>query len=92
MKDAMEHELMTICGLVITYGDMREEDYADVIPYRVTREGDALGTDFVEGRLPECTPLKSRGFSEEELQDIEQIMRDNMMIVYDQTRKVGAWA
>lgn len=37
-------------------------------------------------------PIKSKGFAESELWDIESLMRDNMHNIYDQIRGEGAWA
>lgn len=50
------------------------------------------GFDFAQGSLPTCTPIKSKGFAESELWDIESLMRDNMHNIYDQIRGEGAWA
>ncbi len=88
----MKHFFMEIDGMTVTYGDMRRERLCDSVPYYVERDGSGDDFDFAEGSLPTCTPVKSKGFSEAELWDIESLMRDNMPSIYDQIRGEGAWA
>ena len=88
----MKHCYMEIDGMVITYGDIRRDGLADVVPYYVERDDGEGDFDFAEGTLPTCTPVRSKGFTESELWDIESLMRDNMPIIYDDLRGVGAWS
>ena len=88
----MKYFFLEIDGMTITYGDLRKEHLCDVVPYRVERERGDGDFDFAEGSLPTCTPMKSKGFAEAELWDIESLMRDNMTNIYDQIRREGAWA
>ena len=78
--------------MTVTYGDIVEERLCDTIPYYVERDDGEGDFDFAQGSLPTCTPVKSKGFSESELWDIESLMRDNMHNIYDQIRGEGAWA
>lgn len=88
----MKHFFMEIDGMTVTYGDIVEERLCDTIPYYVERDDGEGDFDFAQGSLPTCTPVKSKGFSESELWDIESLMRDNMHNIYDQIRGEGAWA
>ena len=88
----MRHFFMEIDGMTVTYGDIVEERLCDTIPYYVERDDGEGDFDFAQGSLPTCTPVKSKGFSESELWDIESLMRDNMHNIYDQIRGEGAWA
>ena len=88
----MKNFYMEIDGMSITYGDIRREGLADVVPYYVERDDGEGDFDFAQGSLPTCTPAKSKGFAESELWDIESFMRDNMHNIYDQIRGEGAWA
>ena len=83
---------MEIDGMTVTYGDIVEERLCDTVPYYVERDDGEGDFDFAQGSLPTCTPVKSKGFSESELWDIESLMRDNMHNIYDQIRGEGAWA
>lgn len=88
----MKHFFMEIDGMTVTYGDIVEERLCDTVPYYVERDDGEGDFDFAQGSLPTCTPVKSKGFSESELWDIESLMRDNMHNIYDQIRGEGAWA
>lgn len=88
----MKHFFMEIDGMTVTYGDIVEERLCDTVPYYVERDDGEGDFDFAQGSLPTCTPMKSKGFSESELWDIESLMRDNMHNIYDQIRGEGAWA
>ena len=88
----MKHFFMEIDGMTVTYGDIVGERLCDTIPYYVERDDGEGDFDFAQGSLPTCTPVKSKGFSESELWDIESLMRDNMHNIYDQIRGEGAWA
>lgn len=88
----MRHFFMEIDGMTVTYGDIVEERLCDAVPYYVERDDGEGDFDFAQGSLPTCTPVKSKGFSESELRDIESLMRDNMHNIYDQIRGEGAWA
>ncbi len=82
---------MQIDDMVITFGDLHVGDLVDTVPYYVERDSGKADFDFAQGTIPFCVPVKSFGFSESELWDIESIMRDNMGIIYDRLRKTGAW-
>lgn len=85
----MKHELMQIGDLLITHGDIEERDFAERIPFYVSRVGT---DDFASGSMPSCAVVKSFGFSEAELFNIERIVRNNMLLAYDYLRGNGAWA
>lgn len=74
----MKNYYMEIDGMSITCGDIRREGLADIVPYYVERDDGEGDFDFAEGSLPTCTPMRSRGFTESELWEIESLMRDNM--------------
>lgn len=88
----MKNYYMEIDGMAITCGDIRREGLADIVPYYVERDDGEGDFDFAEGSLPTCTPMRSRGFTESELWEIESLMRDNMPVIYDDLRGVGAWS
>lgn len=69
---------MEIDGMTVTYGDIVEGRLCDTVPYYVERDNGEGDFDFAQGSLPTCTPVKSKGFAESELWDIESLMRDNM--------------
>ena len=88
----MKHFFMEIDDLTITHGDIQKTALCDSVPYRVERAGKDGGIDFAQGSLPVCTPVESKGFSESELRDVESLIRDNMLLIYDKLRGQGAWA
>lgn len=88
----MKHFFMEIDGMTVTYGDIVKGRLCDAVPYYVERDNGEGDFDFAQGSLPTCTPVKSKGFAESELWDIESFMRDNMHNIYDQIRGEGAWA
>lgn len=90
-RRSVRHFFMEIDGMTVTYGDIVEEQLCDTVPYYVERDDGEGDFDFAQGSLPTCTPVKSKGFSESELWDIESLMRDNMHNIYDQIRGEGAW-
>ena len=82
----MKHFFMEIDGMTVTYGDIVKGRLCDTVPYCVERDNGEGDFDFAQGSLPTCTPVKSKGFAESELWDIESLMRDNMHNIYDQIR------
>ena len=88
----MKHFFMEIDDLIITYGDLEKGILCETVPFYVERIGKDGDFDFAQGMLPSCSPVKSKGFSEAELWDIESLLRDNMPLIYDKLRGQGAWA
>ena len=83
---------MEIDGMTVTYGDIVEERLCDTVLYYVERDDGEGDFDFAQGSLPTCTPVKSKGFSESELWDIESRRRAKIHKKDDQIRGEGAWA
>lgn len=88
----LKNEYIEIGGLAVTYGDIRQEELLDVIPYMVERRRADGTADFAVGMLPYPAPRESEGFSPSEVDEIETLMRDGMPVIYEQARHVGAWA
>lgn len=88
----MKYHLMDINDMTVTFGDLHAGKLLDTVPYYVERDSGGPDLDFATGIIPFCTPQRSFGFTEAELWDIEALIHDNMGIVYDRLRKVGAWA
>lgn len=70
----MKHFFMEIDGMTVTYGDIVKGRLCDTVPYYVERDDGEGDFDFAQGSLPTCTPVKSKGFAESELWDIESLM------------------
>lgn len=62
-----------------------DRDGGDNLSVRVEKESDAKA--FSEWRLPDVSCIKSYGFSEDDLMEIENFLRDNESIMWDMYRE-----
>lgn len=73
----MKNYYSTIDGVVFTFSDIEEDrDGFDSITFRFERSNDK-GFDFAEGKLPENQVYKSYGFSEDELLQMQEYLKNN---------------
>ena len=79
----MKHYYSTIDQVVLTFSDVEEDrDGFEVISFRFERPN-ASGFDFAEGKLPENQIYKSYGFSEDELLQIQEYLRNNSFLIWE---------
>ena len=77
----MKHYYSTIDQVVLTFSDVEEDrDGFEVISFRFERPN-ASGFDFAEGKLPENQIYKSYGFSEDELLQMQEYLRNNSFLI-----------
>lgn len=85
----MKHYYSTVDENVLTFTDVEEDkDGFDTILFRFERANDT-GFDFAEGRLPENQIYKSFGFSEDELMQLQEYIRNNSFLVWEIARERG---
>lgn len=64
-------------GMTMTYSAIvRDKDNKKIVRVTFERTG-ALGKEIAEGLIPECIITKQKGFSQEEIQGLEQYLRAN---------------
>ena len=79
----MKHYYSTIDQVVLTFSDVEEDrDGFEVISFRFERPN-ASGFDFAEGKLPETQIYKSYGFSEDELLQMQEYLRNNSFLIWE---------
>lgn len=79
----MKHYYSTIDQVVLTFSDVEEDrDGFEVISFRFERPN-ASGFDFAEGKLPENQIYKSYGFSEDELLQMQEYLRNNSFLIWE---------
>jgi hypothetical protein len=79
----MKHLYCTIEDKTLTYGDIRQGEFIKEIPVYFERDDKNGDFDFAEGVIPQCTFSKSRGFSELELSDMSEFLRDNERLIFE---------
>ena len=68
---------------MLTFSDVEEDrDGFEVISFRFERPN-ASGFDFAEGKLPENQIYKSYGFSEDELLQMQEYLRNNSFLIWE---------
>lgn len=79
----MRHYYSTVDKNVLTFTDIEEDkDGFDSITFHFERPNDT-GFDFAEGKLPENRIYKSYGFSEDELMQLEEYIRNNSFLIWE---------
>ncbi len=77
----MKHYYSTINENVLTFSDIRKDGPCDYLSVYFERPNET-GFDFAEGTVPACTFTKSYGFSQEELLDMQDYLRDNQLLMW----------
>lgn len=85
----MKHYYSTVDGIILTFSDIEEDrDGFDSIVFRFERANDS-GFDFAEGKLPENQIYKSYGFSEDELMQMQEYLRNNSFLIWEIAKEGG---
>lgn len=85
----MKYYYSTIDENVLTFTDIEEnKDGFDTITFRFERPNDT-GFDFAEGKLPENQIYKSYGFSEDELLQMLEYIKNNSFLIWEIARERG---
>lgn len=82
----MKNYYSTVDDVVLTFSDIEEYNGFDRITVRFERPADN-GFDFAEGILPENQFLKTYGFSEDELMQMEMYLRNNCFLIWEMARE-----
>lgn len=72
----------TIDNICLTFSDIEDRNGFDSITFRFERPNDH-GFDFAEGRLPENMFYKTYGFSEDELMQMENYIKNNSFLIWE---------
>jgi len=78
----------TVDDIILTHSDMFYEDHSRKVLVRFERTN-GKGFDFAEGVLPECTFTKLSGFSEDELFELQDYIKNNSPLIWDYAQKGG---
>ncbi len=78
----MKNYYSTIDDISLSFSDIEERNGFDTITFRFERPTEK-GFDFAEGRLPEMQFLKVYGFSEDELFEMEDYLRNNSFLIWE---------
>ena len=83
----MKNYYSTMDNIICTFSDIEEVQGFDEITIRFERQQES-GFDFAEGKLPNNMFYKSYGFSEDELLELEQYMKNNALLIWELAREV----
>lgn len=79
----MKNYYSTVDNNVLTFTDVEEDrDGFETISFRFERPNET-GFDFAEGKLPENQIYKSYGFSEDELMQMQEYIRNNSFLIWE---------
>ena len=85
----MKNYYSTIDDIVLTFSNIEEDrDGFDFIEFRFERANEN-GFDFAEGKLPENQVYKSYGFSEDELLQMQEYLKNNAVLIWEIARERG---
>lgn len=79
----------TVDGIVLTFSKIHKNGIFDEIDFRFERANDKGGFDFAEGKLPNNVFYKTYGFSEDELLDLEEYLRNNAFLIWEIARETA---
>ena len=83
----MKNYYSTVDNIVLTFSDILEDQNGfESIHFRFERENKS-GFDFAEGALPALRFDKLYGFSENEIFDLKEYLRDNSFLIWEIARE-----
>lgn len=83
----MKNYYSTEEGIVLTFSDIEEDSNGfESIRFRFERANNS-GFDFAEGILPALRFDKLYGFSEDEIFDLKDYLRDNSFLIWEIARE-----
>ncbi|WP_394924199.1 hypothetical protein [uncultured Robinsoniella sp.] len=85
----MKNYYSTIDNVVLTFSDVEEDKNGfDSITFRFERSNEN-GFDFAEGALPENQIYKTYGFSEDELMQMQEYLKNNSFLIWEIASEKG---
>jgi hypothetical protein len=84
----MKHYYSTLNNVILTHSDLCVEQNQRKVYIRFERPNEN-GFDFVEGILPGENISKIYGFSEEELFNLKDYLKNNALLIWDYAQKGG---
>jgi len=73
----------TVDGIVLTFSKIHKNGIFDEIDFRFERPNNSGGFDFAEGKLPNNMFYKTYGFSEDELLELENYIKNNAFLIWE---------
>ena len=84
----MKYYYSTVDNIVLTHSELTIDNYQRKVAIRFERPNEN-GFDFAEGCLPSCSFSKTYGFSENELFDLSDYLKNNALLIWDYAQKGG---
>lgn len=85
----MKNYYSTIDNVVLTFSDVEEDKNGfDSITFHFERSNEN-GFDFAEGALPENQIYKTYGFSEDELMQMQEYLKNNSFLIWEIASEKG---
>lgn len=85
----MKNYYSTIDDVVLTFSDIEERNGFDEICVRFERATEN-GFDFAEGKLPDNQFYKTYGFSEDDIFQFENYLRNNSFLIWEMAKEQKA--
>ncbi len=80
---------MADTGLKMTYSAvLRDKDNKKIIRIQFERSGEN-GPEIAEGVLPECVILRQNGYTQEEIQKLEEYLKANSDDIMDRAKVIS---
>ena len=79
----------TVDDIVLTFSKIHKNGIFDEIDFRFERPNGKGSFDFAEGKLPNNVFFKTYGFSEDELLDLEEYLRNNAFLIWEIAREAA---
>ena len=87
-SSTMKHFYSDIDGVVLTFDNIKIVDGVETLPVYFERNDGKGDFDFAEGTIPEYYFPRSRGFSEYELEQLRQFLKNNTYLLFKSAKAV----
>lgn len=77
----------TLDDIVLTFSKIQKNGPFEEIDFRFERPNKNGGFDFAEGKLPNNMFYKTFGFSEDELMELENYIKNNSFLIWEIARE-----
>lgn len=88
--DIVKNYYSTVDNIMLTFSNVQDtvQGFEEISVY--FERPNENGFDFAEGKLPNTLFYKSYGFSEDELMDLQNYLKNNSFLIWEMAREAGA--
>ena len=84
----MSYYYSTVNGIIMNHSEVIDKNGFEAVRVHFERPN-GKGFDFLDMELPGCNVYKSFGFSDDDILDLKEYVRDNDSLIWEFARKGG---